>query len=318
MLRYLFAHRFRIKLILFTLLALPNRAGAIGWDGNDFLIGGGPSFTNKIGVFDHDLTFKGLLDSNFVGVGGMDFDAAGNLVTVSFALNEVRVYNPAGNRIGGFIKQDNSLAASGDLRVMPNGHYLIGQGDQMGAVGARELMADGTPVRQYGDGNMARVVIIGDDRIWSGRFDAPTIRVFDLATGAEGAPFTVPGLSGVYADCYSQSTNTVLFGHPFLGRILETDLSGNVTRTFQGPSQASMVSIVRGTDGDVFGTTGSAIWHWRADGSFVGSVAPPAAMGGASGIIWAGVVPEPTLSFAALVSIAVSGRRTRGCVGRRV
>jgi hypothetical protein len=295
-----------------VLIACATRADAVGWDSDDFLIGGGPSFTNKIGVFDHDLTFKGLLDSSYLGVGGLALDANGNLVAASFALNEVRVYSPNGNRIGGFVKQDGSLAASGDLRVTSGGNYLIGQGDQLGAVGAREFKPDGTFVRQYGDGNMARLAIVHDDKLWSGRFDAPTIRVFNLATGIEVTPFTVTGLSAVDAISFDATTNTVLFGHPVLGRVLETNLNGGVIRTFQGPSQASIIGITRGPNGDVFGTTGSSIWQWHGDGAFVGSVSATGTIGGASGIVWAGAVPEPTLGAAMAIATAILlGRRFR-------
>src|SRR5690349_5385930 len=80
-------------------------AFAVGWDGDDFIVIGAPNFSQYIGVFDHDFTFKGYLETNFLGVQGMDFDAAGNLVAVaSLSTNpEVRVYGPAGARIGGFM-----------------------------------------------------------------------------------------------------------------------------------------------------------------------------------------------------------------------
>jgi hypothetical protein len=34
-------------------------------------------------VFDYDMSFKGYLDSNFLTVSGLDFDAAGHLVAAA-------------------------------------------------------------------------------------------------------------------------------------------------------------------------------------------------------------------------------------------
>src|SRR5438067_8298935 len=81
------------------------RAHAVGWDRDDFIITGAPNFPQYIGIFDHDFTFKGYLDTNFLGVQGMDFDAQGNLVAIaSLSTNpEVRVYSPNGTRVGGFM-----------------------------------------------------------------------------------------------------------------------------------------------------------------------------------------------------------------------
>src|SRR5438874_364759 len=82
-------------LLLSGWLLLAARASAgTGWDNDDFIITGAPNFPDRIGIFDHDFTFKGYLDTNFLGVQGMDFDAAGNLVAIaSLSTNpEVRVY----------------------------------------------------------------------------------------------------------------------------------------------------------------------------------------------------------------------------------
>jgi hypothetical protein len=97
--------RLILALLLLELLVPARSLHAIGWDGDDFLIGGGPSFTSRIGVFDHDLTYKGDLESDFVGVAGLDFDTAGNLVAVSGISRQVRVYSPAGLHVGGFTRR---------------------------------------------------------------------------------------------------------------------------------------------------------------------------------------------------------------------
>src|SRR5262245_44713979 len=102
-------------LALNWLLALASRAYAVGWGPTDFLITGAPNFPDRIGVFSQDFTFKGYLETNFLGVQGMDFDAQGNLVAqASLSTNpEVRVYSPSGTRIGGFFTNNPSLRYTG-------------------------------------------------------------------------------------------------------------------------------------------------------------------------------------------------------------
>src|SRR5687767_9538521 len=101
--------------IAIVVFACADGARAIGWDSDDFLIGGGADFTSRIGVFDHDLTFKGYLDTFFPTVSGMDFDAGGRLVAVGGAVRTVRVYEPSGSIVGGFTRSDNLLGAAVDI-----------------------------------------------------------------------------------------------------------------------------------------------------------------------------------------------------------
>src|SRR4051812_31575861 len=96
-----------VPALLLAILCHAQAALAIGWGQTDFLIAGGPDFTSRIGVFDSSLNFKGYLDSNFVTVAGLDFDAQGHLVAV--ASGAVRVYDPSGTIIGGFTRNDNLL-----------------------------------------------------------------------------------------------------------------------------------------------------------------------------------------------------------------
>src|SRR5438552_15803836 len=109
--------RFRRAAVVFIALvamaALSPRADAVGWDRDDFIITGAPNFSQYIGIFDHDFTFKGYLDTNFLGVRGMDFDAQGRLVAVSYLNPEIRVYNPDGSRAGGFTQAASPLLESG-------------------------------------------------------------------------------------------------------------------------------------------------------------------------------------------------------------
>src|SRR6476620_9864949 len=103
--------------VAIVLCVSARRASAVGWDGDDFIITGAPNFPQYIGVFDHDFTFKGYLDTTFLGVQGMDFDAQGRLVAVSSLSPEVRVYNPDGTRAGGFTQATSPmLVSTGDLK----------------------------------------------------------------------------------------------------------------------------------------------------------------------------------------------------------
>jgi hypothetical protein len=303
------------SIVAMVLFACASRADAIGWDSNDFLIGGGPSFNNKIGVFDHDLSFKGLLDAGFLGVGGLAFDANGRLVASSFALREVRVYESSGVQVGGFI--DEALASSGNLRIAPDGSYIIGQSGTA-TQGALQFKDSGEFVRQYGDGDMARIAIVASNRLWSGRLGSSSIRTFDVETGTEAQPILVAGLNGVSAISYRPSSDTVIIGNSLTSSLLETDLNGNVVRSFLAPATASFRDIASGPNGDVFASAatsaGEGILQWRSDGTFVREVSVAATLSHAAGLAWAGNVPEP--SFVALnliIGFAISGTR----LGRR-
>src|SRR5688572_32823460 len=138
--------------IAIVVLACADRARAIGWDSDDFLIGGGSSFTSRIGVFDHDLTFKGYLENFFPGVGGMDFDAAGRLVAVASPVRQVRVYESSGALVGGFTRDDDLLGDSADLKIAPDGTYIVATQNFGGGDGARQFATDGTFLRQLGSG----------------------------------------------------------------------------------------------------------------------------------------------------------------------
>jgi WD40 repeat protein len=289
-------------------------ARAIGWDNDDFLIGGGPSFTTRIGVFDHDLTFKGLLDSNFVTVAGMDFDAAGRLVAVASGnVRSVRVYDSSGVIVGGFTRNDDLLGTSADLKVAPNGNYIIATQNFGGGDGAREFMPDGSFVRQYGSGWITGAVVLPGNRLWTGGPGFSSINVFDLTTGAQTGSLTIPGVHGVFGMNYDSLTNTVLIANYSASATFECDLSGNVLRSFDSaPLAASTEAATRGPNCDVFVTTGSrTVLHWRADGSFVESVSTASSIGFPGAIMWAGNLPEPSATGVLTGTLVCALRRSR-------
>jgi len=89
--------------MLLLLSAGPHRAAAIGGDSNDFLVNGGTNFPNRIRVFDFGFSFKGYLDTNFLGLPGMRFDRARPPVpTLSFGccqLGESSALSPVNARV---------------------------------------------------------------------------------------------------------------------------------------------------------------------------------------------------------------------------
>ena len=297
-----------LPLVIAVVLSISAKhAGAIGWDNDDFLIGGGPNFTTKIGVFNHDLTFKGLLD-NFFGVQGMDFDAAGHLVAVSPDSREVRVYDSSGVRVGGFVRSDDAMAGSDDLKVAPDGSYIIAQHNSLGAVGARQFNPDGTFVKQFADGNIQGVAVVPGNRVWVGGpgITETRIRVYDIGSGVQVGSVSMPGQVGRNSMAYSASTNTVLSVDVPSDVVFESDLSGNFLRRFDDPGVAALARVTRGPDHDVFATSNDEIGRvlrWHADGSFVGAYPMSASLGFANGIVWAGSVPEPNTALILLISV---------------
>src|SRR5438132_5234480 len=132
---------------LVAIAGLSPRADAVGWDSDDFIITGAPNFPQYIGIFDHDFTFKGYLDTNFLGVAGLDFDAQGRLVADSFLNGEVRVYDPSGVKVGGFTQTSSPmLVPASDLKVAPDGNYILGTFSD----GVRVFTPQRTFIRQYG------------------------------------------------------------------------------------------------------------------------------------------------------------------------
>ncbi|MBC8105938.1 MAG: hypothetical protein H7Z14_05065 [Anaerolineae bacterium] len=273
---------------LLLLFALPQSANAIGWDSDDFLIGGGSSFTTRIGVFDHDLTFKGYLDTNFVTVAGLDFNAQGQLVAVAGAMRSVRVYEPInGAIVGGFTRQDDLLGMAADLKVAPDGSYVIGTQDSGGGDGARRFLADGAFAQQYGSGDIRAVAVLPGNFAWTSGIGIGAINVFDLTTGTQTGTIALGGFTSVRSMAYSAPTNTVLVVSQ--GFVREFDLQGSVVRDFASPG-IDLSRATRGANGQVFATTGSnrQVLRWSESGDFLGSTFTPVDFG-PSGIAWAGI-----------------------------
>jgi hypothetical protein len=309
-----------IGITITLLCALSSRALAVGWGPTDFLITGASNFPDRIGIFDHDFTFKGYLDQNFLGVQGMDFDAHGNLVAVSsLSTNpEVRVYSPSGTRIGGFFTNNPGLQFTGDLKVAPNGDYAFGSN----TTGVQVYTPNGSLVTQYGSGNSQAITYLPGNRLWAGG-TGTTVHIFDTTGGAEVGTFTATGQTRSTSMQYSAQTNSVLITDSFLGvgGLYERDLAGASVNQFFAPSNASFYTATRGPDGDVFATFGKAnvglsdyydVVEWHSDGTFVTRFLSYPIDTAAVRIVWAGNAPEPSSALTTLgVSLATFLRRRR-------
>jgi hypothetical protein len=311
-------------LSLTTVLTLPAPARAIGWDRDDFIITGAPNFPDRIGIFDHDFTFKGYLEQNFLGVQGMDFDAQGRLIALSSLNPEVRIYDPSGVQVGGFTQANRPmLVPAGDLKVSPDGNYALGTN----ANGVRVFTPQGLFVRQYGGGDSRGIVYVPGNRLWSGGAGT-TVTIFDADTGAQVGTFSANGQTQSYSMQYSAMTDTVLIvdADRDLGGVFERDLSGALIREFNVPAaQVGLYGVTRGPGGDVFGTAGKFriantyydTVHWQSDGAVAASIVAYPVQISSVKILWAGLVPEPGMSATMIVIILVASAirppRSRGC-----
>lgn len=282
---------------VFCLVAVGGqRASAVGWDRDDFIITGSPNFPQYIGIFDHDLAFKGYLETSFLGVQGMDFDAQGNLVAIASLSTspEVRVYSPTGTRVGGFTVNDPALQYTGDIKVAPNGNFALGSYTS----GVRVYTPQGSFVRQYGAGDSRGITYVPGNRLWAGG-DGTTVKIFDTVSGAQVGTFSANGQTQSYSMQYSAMTDSVLIvdADRDAGGVYERDLGGALLHQFHLPmAQTNCLGATRGHGGDVFGTADIStqnIVHWQADGSVVETlhVFPSGVI--PVRILWAGVVPEP-------------------------
>ena len=302
-------------------LVFAHRALAVGWDRDDFIITGAPNFPDRIGIFDHDFTFKGYLDQNFLGVQGMDFDAAGNLVAQASLTStaEVRVYSPSGTRIGGFTSSDPLLQFTGDIKVAPNGNFALGTF----VSGVRVYSPQGTFVRQYGDGDSRGVEYVPGDRLWSGGAGT-TVRIFDTDSGAQVGSFTANGQTMSYSMQYSPAENTLLIvdADRDFGGVFERDLNGTLLREFHVPRpQVTCSGATRGPGGHVFGTTSNFdidLINWRPDATVAATIDVYPVNITAVRVLWAGVVPEPGPGALLIVGIAaISNMRSARPRSRR-
>jgi MYXO-CTERM domain-containing protein len=111
---------------------------------------------------------------------------------------------------------------------------------------------------------------------------------------------------------YSALTNTVLIVDVPNDLIFESDLNGNLVRTFQAPFDLDLVAVTRGPNGDVFATDGfQRIERWSAAGAFLGSTSTAGSLGLPNGIVWAGNAPEPGIGAVALAFVSALGARRR-------
>ena len=297
--------------------AAPAAARADLIDGDDFMIAGFLSGT--VAVYDRDFTFKGNLATGFDRVTGLDFDAAGNVVAVGRSPDEVRTYDPDGNRIAARSFTNTILGAPIDVKVGPGaggGNLYVGT-----RVDLREFAPDGTTLRQFDTGDYEGVAVLPGGVLWGGGGGFAGIEVFDITTGANTATLAFDGgQQDATSMTYSAATDTVLLADNNSGRLFERNTDGALVRVFDAPGFASTYGATRGPGGDVFATNyeNDAVYRWAADGTFLGSTALTGGLDGPINILWAGnsvpAVPEPgTIALTLLGAAGLLGvRRRRG------
>jgi hypothetical protein len=216
------------------------------------------------------------------------------------------------------------LVASSDLKVAPDGDYVLGTFSS----GVRVFSPQGTFVRQYGDGGSGGVTFVPGNRIWAGGAGT-TVRVFDTDTGAQVGSFTANGQVNSGGLRYYANTNSVLMvdSERDGGGVFERDLSGNLLRQYHvSYPQTAAQGAVQMPDGDIYGTHGlyappyPDLVHWSADGTVLEEKAiwPVQILPGE--ILWAGAVPEPScatgVTGTCVVIFCWSGRQ-RATTARR-
>lgn len=304
----------RAALLLNALSVGISSATAIGFDNDDFLI---TSFSvGTIGVYDRDLTYKGLLEDNFAKIGAIEFDLEGNLVAASQHSDagdaELRVYGGSGMRLASQGFTNPSMLAPSDLDQAPNGNYYIATQARVG-----EFSPSGTHIAWFMDdvpAHMSGVAVLPGGVVWGGGSPGqPYLNVYDPLTHDQiGSIALDHGQKGANHLHYSRTTNTVLAADWLGNAIVERDTSGNYLRRFTAPGFVTPSNVARGPGGHVFSLVPSSnsLYRWDADGNFLGFTSLGGSVSGPTKILWAGnSVPEPSsIGLVGICALAVLGR----------
>jgi hypothetical protein len=295
-----------------------NYASAIGFDRDDFVVTG--FLSNNIVVYDHDLTFKGVLQANVSRPTGLDFDLAGNLVVAIQGQgsidSQVRRYGADGGEVSSFINVD--LGDPLDVKVGPNGNYFIGTQDFAGGNGLREFSPSGTTVRQFDPGDYEGVAIIGADVVWGGGGAATDfLNAFRISTGASLGSISFDQDQHSAGSMYfSRSSRSVLITDTNVDTVFERSADGTFIQSLSSPLLSSPFGVTRGPNGDVFVVDfdDDGVYRWQSDGTYVGFTSLTL-INGPVGIVWAGnIVPEPTCLMIVWFGVLFLRRpRRHGC-----
>jgi hypothetical protein len=306
------------------------RAEAVGFDEDDFIIAGFTSDT--VGVYDSDLSFKGYLATGWERSVGLDFDRAGNVVSVNQRglvpdgpPSQVQVFAQDGSAVPGRAYESPDLGAPLDIKVGPTGRYYAGTQDSsnLGGNTLQEFSRSGAALRSFGSGDYEGVAVLPGRILWGGGGNGlfGVIHVWDLDTGMLINSISLDG-GQIFALSmhYSRPTNTVLIADVASHAIYERNLDGSLVRTFVAADMESPGGVTRGPNGDLFATDQSdhGVYRWSANGTYLGFTSLSPSVNVPVNIIWAGAVPEPTsgllLPVGALVVGCGGGRFHRRCV----
>jgi hypothetical protein len=204
------------------------------------------------------------------------------------------------------------MGTGSNLKVAPDGSYVIATQNFDGGDGARQFQSDGTFVRQYGSGNVAAAAVVPGNRLWIHGSGTSEITVFDLSSGAQVQTLNVTGLQRASSMRFSPLTNNVLLSDIGARAIIEAELNGDLIRNYLVPDGASLGGgVTRGPVGRVIASASSqGLMQWNMDGSFIGFVATPT-LGNPGDMIWAGVIPEPQIGAVGAIALLVLERSRR-------
>jgi hypothetical protein len=300
---------------------------AIGFDNDDFLISSYSAGT--IGVYDRDLTYKGMLDPSFETVTPLTFDLDGNLVAASQNSDvrdaEVRVYDRSGTQLASRSFANRDLGSPADIDVAPNGNYYVATQFYRRVA---EFSFHGEFIATFSDHNlthMSGVAALPGNVVWGAATANPStaeqnfINIYDSLTHDQigSVPLDHGQKSAGYL-YYSRTTNTILISDRLANAIVERDTSGNYIRSFTAPGFQMRSGFTRGPEGDVLSVNfaTNSLYRWDVDGNFLGVTSLADSVSGPSHIVWAGdVVPEPTASGLAVIGLLtiLGSRRSNLC-----
>ena len=282
-----------LSLTAYSLSVSPS--AAIGFDGDDFLI---TTISGAVVVYDHDLSYKGVLFSGF-NVVAMTFDHQGNVVVAHASPTaELRVYDRSGTWLTSRSFTNPELQSPFDIDVAADGHYYVATQ----FLHVRDFSPAGDFVGTFTNSvtnHMSGVALLPGGIVWtsaSPNASVPEqnfISINDQSTRAQIGSISLDhGQKSANFLLYSSNTNTVLIADRLGNAIVERDTSGKYIRNFTADGFQT-ANVMRGPDGDVFSMQPmNRLYSWDVNGNFLG-VTNLAGDALRAPLLWAGnAVPE--------------------------
>ncbi|MEM9913334.1 MAG: dockerin type I repeat-containing protein [Planctomycetota bacterium] len=285
----------------------------VGFDGDDFLVSSlGISGHSGVLVLDADLSVKGRLASSPDALStGLDFDPQGRLVARMRPFSPrnamAAVFEPSGRMAPQFPDYIINRNGTLDLKVTPNNTYLAAAQDEFFGEdnGLLEFDRQGNLLRALDVGpDYESVAVLGDGTIWAGGGSfTGFLNAFDPVTGAKTELFESPwsvlppppfdgGQTAVSSMTYDATTDSVLLADRLTLQVFERATDGTLLNTFTLPGvvpdpSGPLLSATRGPGGEVYAASGSTIYRFEEDGSFLDETVLDVNLSAAN-LVWAG------------------------------